>query len=150
MDCSSISPSCSSRLLNPLHSLQQMRNELGRILRRWEMAQARHALHHRSGDLISGGFAHGWSGAPVVLASQKVDGAFLDVDAGHTVPRVEAAEVEVQVAVEDAVGLTAVEMPDELLVDGGGAGGHHAVDPVRVEEGLVHHGALVVELTIHG
>ena len=127
-----------------------MRNKFGRILRRREMAQSRHALHHRSRDLIGGCFAHGWCGAPVILARQEVDGTFLDIDTGHTVSRVEAAEVEVQVAVEDAVGLTAVQMPDKLLVDGWGAWSHHAVDPVRVEEGLIYHRALVIELTIHG
>ena len=127
-----------------------MRNKFSRILRRREMAQSRHALHHCSRDLIGGRFAHGRCGAPVILAGQEVDGTFLDIDTGHTVSRVEAAEVEVQVAMEDAVGLTAVQMPDELLVDGWGAWSHHAVDPVWVEEGLVYHRALVIELTIHG
>lgn len=40
-------------------------------------------------------------------------------------------------AVEDTVGLRAVEVPDKLFVDSGGAGGHHAVDPVGIEERLV-------------
>lgn len=114
------------------------------------MAQAGHALHHGAGDLVGGGLAHGGGGAPVVLAGEEVDGALLDVDGGDAVARVEAAEVEVEVAVEDAVRLAAVQVPDQLLVDGRRAGRHHPVDPVRVEERLVDGRRLVVELPVHG
>ena len=140
----------SPRLLNPLDRLQQMRHELGRVLRGGEVAQAGHALHHGALDLVGRLLAHVGRGAPVVLAREEVDGALLDVDAGHAVARVEAAEVEVQVAVEDAVRLARVQVPDQLLVDGRRAGRHHAVDPVWVPERLVHGRGLVGEFAVHG
>lgn len=40
-------------------------------------------------------------------------------------------------------------MPDEVAIDPGGLGAHHAVDPVRVEQALIDDGALVVELPVH-
>lgn len=51
---------------------------------------------------------------------------------------------------EDAVGLARVEVPDQLAIDVRRRGAHHAVHPVRVEERLVDHGRLVVELPVHG
>lgn len=41
-------------------------------------------------------------------------------------------------------------MPDEQFVDGRGFRRHHAVDPVRVEEGLVYDRGFVIELAVHG
>jgi len=114
------------------------------------MTQTFHALEICAGDLFGGGLAHCRGGAPVVFAGKEVDRAFLDVDAGDAVSGVEAAEIEVQVAVEDAVGLAGVHVPDQLLVHFWTLWGHHAVDPVRIEQRLIHHGRLIVELPVHG
>lgn len=57
--------------------------------------------------------------------------------------------LKVKISVEYAVRLSAVQMPDEELVNCGRLWCHHAVDPVGVEESLIDDWRLVVELTIH-
>ena len=71
-----------------------------------EMPQPRHTLHHRPGNFIRSSLAHRGRGTPIILACKESARILLDVDAGESLPRVEAAEV--QVAVEHAVGLPAV------------------------------------------
>ena len=84
------------------------------------MSQVLHSRHIRALNLIRRRFAHVGSGAPIILARQEVNRTLLAVDLADAVAGVEAAEVEVQVAVEDAVGLAGVHVPDELFVDVGG------------------------------
>lgn len=88
-------------LLNMLHRLNQMRHKLGRVLRRREVAQVRHSLVHRAGDLVRRLLRHVGRVGPVVFAGEHVDGAGVCVDGGDAGAAVPAAEVEVEVAVED-------------------------------------------------
>lgn len=81
-----------------------------RILGGREMSQTFHALEIRAGDLLRGRLAHFGRRAPVIFAGEEVDGALFHVDAGHAVSGVEAAEIEIQIAVEDAVGLARVHV----------------------------------------
>lgn len=67
------------------------------------MSQILHGLEVRALDLVCRRFTHLGSGTPVVLAGQEVDWTLLDVDFCHSVTCVEAAEVEVEVAVENSV-----------------------------------------------
>lgn len=76
------------------------------------MSQSLHTLHHCPLNLIRRGLTHLRGGTPVILTGQEIDGAFLGVDGGDAVAGVEAAEVEVEVAVENAVGLPGVHVPD--------------------------------------
>jgi hypothetical protein len=92
-----------------LYSLQQIRHKLGRILRRREMSQSLHSLVLRAGDLIGCSLAHLRRVGPVVFACEHVDGARVGVDGGDAGAAVEAAEVEVEVAVEDLVALVSME-----------------------------------------
>lgn len=84
-----------------LNRLDQMRHKLGRILRRREMAQVRHRLVHGTRDLVRRLLRHVGCVGPVVLARQHVHGAVLRVDGCDARAAVPAAEVEVEVAVED-------------------------------------------------
>lgn len=98
------------------------------------MTQALHSLEVCALGLLGSALAHSRCGAPIVLASEEIDGALLDFDAGHSVTRVETAKIKVEIAVEDAVGLGAVQVPNELLVDERGGWRHHAINPVAIEE----------------
>ena len=82
------------------------------ILRRREMAKPLHGLEICPLDLLGGCVAHLGRRAPVILARQEVYRALLDVDRGDPVPRVEASKVEVEVAVEDTVGLAGIHVLD--------------------------------------
>ena len=119
------------------------------------MSQVLHSSHLGALDLIRRRLAHVRCSTPVILARQKVDRAFAAVDLVDAVAGVETTEVEVQVTMEDAVGLAGVHVPYQLLVDVGafrclemvlvwdvgggkrGGGYHHAPDPVRVKESLI-------------
>lgn len=81
-------------------------HEFARVLSGRKVAQVLHGLEVRAADLFGGVLAHLRGRAPVVLAREEVDRALVDVDAGDAVARIEAAEVKVQVTVEDAVRLT--------------------------------------------
>lgn len=114
------------------------------------MTQAFHSLEVCAFDLLGSGLAHSGCGAPIKLASEQIDGTFLDVNGGHSVTRVETAKIKVKIAVEDAVGLGAVQVPNEQLVDERGSWRHHAIDPVGIEERLVDERRFVVKLSLHG
>jgi hypothetical protein len=86
------------------------------------MSQSLHGRHPRPLNLIRRRLAHLRRRAPIILPGQKVNRAFRAVDGRDAVAGVEAAEVEVEVAVKDAVGLAGVHVPDELFVDVGGFG----------------------------
>ncbi len=134
------------------------------------MSQILHGRHIRPLDLVRCRLTHTWRRAPVILTGQKVDRTLLNIDLVHTVTSIKAAEVEVQIAMEDAIGLAGVHVPDELLVDVGRLGGlgsvstallvdtqgriegasyHHTPDPIRIEQSLVYDWRLVVELSFH-
>lgn len=89
-------------LQNPIDGLLQIAHKDLRILRGREVAQPFHGREVGALDLVRGGLGHLGRGRPVVDARQEVDRALGDVDLVHAVPGVEAAEVEVEVAVEDA------------------------------------------------
>ena len=74
------------------------------------MPQSFHGAEIRALDLLRRGLRHLRRRGPVELACEEVDGTFLDVDGGDTVAGVESAEVEIKIAVEDAVGLTGIHM----------------------------------------
>ena len=76
------------------------------------MAQPLHRLKVCALDFLGRLLRHLGCGAPVELTRQEIDWAFLDVDLSNAVARVEAAEIEVQVAVEDAVRLAGVHVLD--------------------------------------
>ncbi len=65
-------------------------------------------------DLLCRGLAHLRCGRPVKFSRQEVDGTFLDIDLGDTIAGVEAAEIEIEVAVEYTVGLAGVHMLGEV------------------------------------
>lgn len=67
------------------------------------MAQILHRLEVCTLDLVGRRFTHLWGGTPVILAGQEVDRTLLDIYVCHSVTCVEAAEVEVEVTVEDSV-----------------------------------------------
>lgn len=83
--------------------------------------------------------SHGRRVAPIVLASEHVDRAGSSVDAGQPRVPVPAAEVKVEIAVEDAVGLGGVRVPHEGPAGRRSGRGLHAIYPFGVEEGLVHY-----------
>lgn len=88
-------------LLNVLNSLDQMWHKLGWVLRCREVAQVWHRLMHCTWDLICRFLRHLGCVGPIVFASQHVYGAVLCIDrcdAGATVP---AAEVKIEIAVEN-------------------------------------------------
>lgn len=87
------------------------------------MSQILHSSHVRPLDLICRRLAHIRRRTPVILTRQEIDWTLLDVNLAHAVTSVEAAEVEVQIAVEDAIGLAGVHVPDELFVYVGRLGG---------------------------
>jgi hypothetical protein len=76
------------------------------------MPQSLHSLHLGPFNLIRCRLTHLRCRRPIVLTCEEVDWAFLGVYLGNAVAGIEAAEVEVEVAVEDAVGLGGVEVPD--------------------------------------
>ena len=84
------------------------------------MAQVLHSFHIRTFNLIRRRLTHFRSSTPIKLPSKEVNWTFLRIDLVHTVSCIEAAEVEIEIAVEDSVRLAAVHMPDELFVDIGG------------------------------
>lgn len=76
------------------------------------MTQLRHSLELGPRDLVSRVLRHLRRVAPVVLASEEVYWAFVRVDGFDSAAVVPAVEVEVEVAVVDAVGLRAVRVPE--------------------------------------
>ena len=50
---------------------------------------------------------------------------------------------------EDTIALSSIHMPNELSIDKRCCWAHHAVNPLRVKEGLVDIGRLVVPLPLH-
>ena len=104
-------------LLYVLNRLDQMRYKLLRILRRGEVAQARHGLVPRAPYLVRGLLGHLGRVGPVVFAGEHEDGAGVCVDVRDAGAAVEAAEVEVEVAVED-LGDLSVLMLDGRVVGG--------------------------------
>lgn len=104
------------RVLYPLNGLHQIGDKSLGVLRSWEVTQSFHRLVHCAVNLICCLLAHLGCVRPVVLARQHVYRALLAVDLRHPVSSVPASEVEIKVAVEDAVCLGRVEVPDELLV----------------------------------
>lgn len=114
------------------------------------MTQALHSLEVCALDLLGSGLAHSRRGAPIKLTSEQIDGTFLDVNGGHSVTRVETAKIKVEIAVEDAVGLGAVQVPNEPFIDERGSWCHHTIDPVRIEERLVDERRFVIKLSLHG
>ena len=101
--------------LNPVHSVDEIWHKPSWILSRREMTQPSHALEISTLDLLAGRLRHLRCGRPVVFAGQEIDGAFLGIDLTDAIAGVKAAEVEVKIAVEDAIRLTRIEMPDEEL-----------------------------------
>lgn len=115
---------CSSltRLVNPIDGINEVRNlviknqnicciisdaylpthESSWVLRRWEVAKAFHLLEIRPGYLVRRRLAHLWRGAPVVLSSEEVYGALAHIDLLYAIPGIEAAKVEIEIAVENS------------------------------------------------
>lgn len=81
------------RLLDMIHSLQEIPNKHLRVFCRRKVAQARHRLVLAARNLIASLLAHLRSVAPVVLAGQHVHRALLGVDAGHATATVPASEI---------------------------------------------------------
>lgn len=50
--------------------------------------------------LVRCGFAHFWRSAPVILSSEEVNWTLAHIDFVHTIPSIEAAEIEVEIAME--------------------------------------------------
>lgn len=72
------------------------------VLRRREVAEAFHSGHLCTLDLVRCGLGHVGRGGPVVDAGQEVDGARVCVDVCDAVACIKAAEIEVEIAMEDA------------------------------------------------
>lgn len=100
-------------------------------------------------DLLSGSSRQLGRRGPVVLAGEHVDGAGGRVDRGEALAAVPAAEIKVEVTVEEAVGLRRVRVPDQRLAAGRSCGRLHAVDPFWVPQRLVDFWGFVVEGALH-
>lgn len=84
-----------------LDRLDQVRDELLRVLRRREVAQLRHSLMFRALYFVRCLLRHLRRVRPVVFAGEHEDGAGVRVDVRDAGAAVEAPKVEVEVAVED-------------------------------------------------
>ncbi len=84
--------------------------KLLRVFSGREMSQALHGLEVGPLDLFRRGPAHLWCRTPVVLAGKKVNGTLLDINFGDAVAGVEAAEIEVEVSVEDSIRLPGIQV----------------------------------------
>lgn len=104
----SITPPSVFFLLNPFNSPKQVGNKSSWVLRRWKVSQPSHALEIGPFDLFGCRLRHLRRGRPIILARQEVDGTYLAVDLIDAVAGVEAAEVEVEIAMEDTIRLTRI------------------------------------------
>ena len=104
-------------------------NENSRILCSREMTKTFHGSMLATRYLVCRSLAHVWCIRPVVLARQHVDRARLGVNLGHPVTAIPSAEVEVQISVENSIGLSGIHVPDQLSVDEWCCWAHHAIDP---------------------
>lgn len=75
-----------------------------------EVAKSFHGGEVGTLDLLGRGLTHLRRGTPVVLAGQEVDGTFGHVDLVDAIPCIKASEVEVEIAVENAICLARVHM----------------------------------------
>ena len=85
-------------LLNMLNRLNKMRHERLGVLRRGEVAQARHGFVLGAGNLVRRLLPHLGRVGPVVLAREHVYRAAICVDAGDARAAIPAAEVEVEIS----------------------------------------------------
>ena len=81
-----------------LNRLNQMRYERLRVLRRREVAQARHGLVLGAWNFVRRLLPHLGRVGPVVLASEHVHWAAVCIDAGDARAAVPAAELEVEIS----------------------------------------------------
>lgn len=121
----------------------------------------------RTRDFIRSLLAHLRGVGPIVLASQHIDWTSLGIDGVHPVTAIPSActelaaiavradsfalltKVKVEIAVENAIRLCTVQVPDELTIDERCSWAHHAVDPLWVVQGLVDEWRAIVPLSVH-